>query len=53
LIDWWDRPIADVGIPGPDQGQGARFLLVGPGQEAPQVDGYRVLRSRTLNTLLF
>lgn len=53
LIDWWDRPITDVGIPGPDQGQGARFLLVGPGQEALPVDGYRRIRSRTLNTLLF
>jgi len=53
LIDWWDRPITDVGIPGPDKGQGAKFLFVGPGQEAPQVDGYRVFRSRTFNTLLF
>lgn len=53
LIDWWDRPITDVGIPGPDKGQGARFLFLGPGQAAPQVDGYRVFRSRTFNTLLF
>ncbi len=53
LIDWWDRPITDVGVPGPDKGQGARFLFVGPGQEAPQVDGYRVLHSRTFKTLLF
>lgn len=53
LIDWWDRPITDVGLPGPDMGQGARFLFVGPGQEAPQVDGYRIFRSRTFNTLFF
>ncbi len=53
LIDWWDRPITDVGVPGPDRGQGARFLFVGPGQEAPQVDGYRVFRSRTYKILLF
>jgi hypothetical protein len=53
LIDWWDRPITDVGIPGPDKGLGATFLFVGPGQEAPQVDGYRLFRSRTFNTLLF
>ena len=51
LIDWWDRPITDVGIPGPDKGQGARFLLVGPGQQAPQVDGYRVYLSPTFNIL--
>ncbi len=53
LVDWWDRPITDMGIPGPDKGQGAKFLFVGPGQEAPQVDGYRVFRSRTFNALLF
>jgi hypothetical protein len=53
LVDWWDRPITDMGIPGPDKGQGARFLFVGPGQEAPQVDGYRLFRSRTFNALLF
>ncbi len=53
LIDWWDRPITDTGIPGPDNGQGAKYLYVGPGHEAPQVDGYLVFRSRTFNTLLF
>jgi hypothetical protein len=53
LIDWWDRPITDLGVPGPDKGEGAKFLIVGPGQEEPQVDGYRVFRSRTFNTCLF
>jgi hypothetical protein len=47
--DWWDRPVTDLGIPGPDRGQGAKFLFVGPGQEAPQAEGYRVLHSRTLS----
>jgi hypothetical protein len=50
--DWWDRPIADLGLPGPDKGQGAKFLLVGTGQEVPKSDGYRVLHSRTLSALL-
>jgi hypothetical protein len=53
LLDWWDRPIVDVGVPGPDKGQGARFLFVGPGQEAPQVDGFLVYHSPTINTLFF
>jgi hypothetical protein len=53
LIDWWDRPITDVGIPGPDQGQGAKFLIVGPGQDPPNAEGYRVFRSRTFNTGFF
>jgi hypothetical protein len=53
LIDWWDRPITDVCIPGPDQGQGAKFLIVGPGQDPPNAEGYRVFRSRTFNTCFF
>jgi hypothetical protein len=51
LIDWWDRPITDVGIPGPDRGQGAKFLLAGPGQETPPVNGYHFFRSPTFNIL--
>jgi hypothetical protein len=55
LIDWWDRPIADVGVPGLDGGRGAVFAIVGPGQNAPgdTPADTRLLRSRTLNTLLF
>jgi hypothetical protein len=34
VVDWWDRPLTDVGVPGPDQGAGAKYLFVGPGQEA-------------------
>ncbi len=49
LIDWWDRPITDLGIPGPDRGQGTQVLLVGPGQEVPASGDYRVLHSRTVS----
>ena len=47
--DLWMRPIGDVGLAGPDHGQGGRYLLVPPGHdgELPD-DGYvAVLRSRT------
>lgn len=55
LIDWWDRPITDVGQPGLDKGEGATFVLLGPGQEAPTAlpAGAHVLRSRTLRALFF
>lgn len=49
--DWWDRPVTDLGLPGPDKGQGTKFLFVGPAQEAPESEGYRVFHSRTLNIL--
>jgi hypothetical protein len=56
LIDWWDRPIVDIGLPGLDKGQGAIFIVAGPGQEVP-VDGAPagalLLNSRTLTAALF
>lgn len=55
LIDWQDRPIADVGAPGLDQGHGAVFLLVGPDQIVPEnlPANIEVLHSRTFKALLF
>ena len=47
--DLWMRPIGDVGLAGPDHGQGGRYLVVPPGHdgELPD-DGYvAVVRSRT------
>ncbi|WP_248767286.1 DUF1254 domain-containing protein [Pseudomonas sp. MWU12-2345] len=55
LIDWRDRPIADLGGPGVDAGKGATFLLLGPGQEVPKdaPAGAHVLHSKTFKALLF
>ncbi len=55
LIDWRDRPIADLGGPGVDAGKGATFLLLGPDQEVPKgapADAH-VLHSKTVKALLF
>lgn len=55
LVDWWDRPLTDLGVAGPDAGKGATFVLVGPGQEATGdvPAGAQVLRSRTNKVLMF
>jgi hypothetical protein len=45
--------MTDVGILGPDQGRGAKFLIVGPGQDPRNAEGYRIFRSRTFNTCFF
>lgn len=34
-MDFWQRPLTDFGVTGPDKGQGARYLLIGPGQKVP------------------
>ena len=30
FLDFWQRPVADVGLTGPDQGKGATYIIVGP-----------------------
>lgn len=46
--DQWQRPIIDVGVAGPDKGQGTKLLILGPGQEEPAHDGsYTVVQSPT------
>jgi hypothetical protein len=35
ILDFWQRPVVDMGLTGPDGGQGGKYLLIGPGQEVP------------------
>lgn len=30
VLDAWQRPVADLGLTGPDAGQGGRYLFAGP-----------------------
>jgi hypothetical protein len=54
VIDWWERPLTDVGLPSAEQGRGGKYLFVGPGQETPMgAEGYHVFRSRTIKTEFF
>ena len=50
IDDFWQRSIADVGLPGPDGAKGGKFLLLPPGYqgEAPQ-GGYHVLQGTSNN----
>ncbi len=49
LNDQWMRPMGDLGIVGPDHGQGGRYLLVPPGYEGDlPTDGFvATMRLRT------
>jgi hypothetical protein len=53
LMDFWQRPLSDVGVTGPDQGKGGKYIFVGPGQEAPTLEGAFLLRSPTFGVVLF
>jgi hypothetical protein len=51
--DMWFQWIVDFGLPGPDRGEGGRFLLVPPGYDGSLPDsGYHVAHSHTRRALL-
>ena len=39
LDDFWQRSLADVGLPGPDAGNGGKFLLLPPGYDGEVPSG--------------
>src|SRR5215813_5679498 len=64
LLDFWQRPVpgptigghafaGDVGLPGPDEGKGGKFLILPPGYDKPVPDGYFAYRSGTNNVFVF
>ena len=53
IDDAWFRWVTDFGAPGPDRGEGGRFLLVGPGYDGPLPEGgFYVSHSRTHRVLI-
>src|SRR5271170_4513808 len=48
LDDFWWRWVIDFGAPGPDRGEGGKYLIVPPGYDGPLPEGgYFIARSRT------
>ena len=49
---WW-RWVIDFGAPGPDRGEGGKYLLLPPGYDGPLPEGgYYLARSRTSRVLM-
>ncbi|WP_144146835.1 DUF1254 domain-containing protein [Paraburkholderia sp. BCC1884] len=65
IDDFWQRPICsegkingkawcgDVGLPGPDKGKGAKYLLLPPDYKGNVPNGYMTFRSRTYGVFVF
>lgn len=61
LLDFWQRPIpmdggqffGDVGLPGPDGGNGGKFLILPPGYKGQVPKGHYVYRSGTNSVFIF
>ncbi len=45
--DMWQRNLVDLGPPGPDRGQGGRYLFVPPDHQGRVPEGYYIVPSRT------
>jgi hypothetical protein len=52
LLDFWQRPFSDLGQTGPDKGQGAKYLILGPGHPEISPEGYIIVRSPHWNVFL-
>ena len=53
IDDMWFGWVIDFGLPGPDRGEGGRYLIVGPGYDGPLPDsGFHVTKSRTNHVLV-
>ena len=53
LDDFWFRWIVDFGAPGPDRGEGGKYLILPPGYDGPLPEGgFYVGRSRTTRVLV-
>ena len=52
INDMWFGWIIDIGLPGPDRGEGGKYLLVPPGYDGPLPEsGFHVGRSKTTHVL--
>ncbi|MGE8186125.1 DUF1254 domain-containing protein [Pseudomonas sp. NPDC086278] len=51
--DYWWRWLTDFGAPGPDRGQGGKYLFLPPGYDGPVPEGgYFITRARTTKALI-
>ncbi|MBD8489466.1 DUF1254 domain-containing protein [Echinicola sp. CAU 1574] len=54
ILDFWQRPVADLGLTGPDQGKGGKYIIVGPEEDLSKYkkDGVFLFQSATNNILI-
>lgn len=54
LLDFWQRPIADLGLTGPDQGKGGTYIVVGPEDDINKYkkEGTFIYQSATNNIFI-
>ncbi len=54
VLDFWMRPVLDLGLTGPDQGKGGTYVVVGPEDDPSKYreEGVQVFQSATNNVMI-
>jgi hypothetical protein len=52
IDDFWFQYVTDIGIVGPDKGEGGKYLLLPPGYKGEVPEGYLVVRVPTYESIL-
>jgi hypothetical protein len=49
ILDWWEYPVCDMGLTGPDKGEGGKYIIVGPAEDPKRYEDRAdfVFQSRT------
>jgi hypothetical protein len=45
VMDGWQRVLEDLGVIGPDKGEGGKYLILPPGHEMVKPEGYYIVQS--------
>jgi hypothetical protein len=53
IDDYWFRWVIDIGLPGPDRGEGGKYLILPPGYDGPVPSGFNIARARTRLVIWF
>ena len=53
IDDYWFRWVIDIGLPGPDRGEGGKYLILPPGYDGPLPNGFNIARARTSLVIWF
>lgn len=51
ILDNWQRVLADLGVVGPDKGQGGKYLIMPPGYGPVEAEGYYVVEATSRDVL--
>ena len=52
ISSFWQLNFQDVGVFGKDQSKGGKYLIVPPGNDMPDVEGYFMVRSTSINVAI-